>query len=247
MRLFHRLSVLAAAAVTAVIGFVGPADAQNRGREFFVECPQGPLRARVVVETDGAWQTPRDRGELVDTRVAERRSGRTLECGYALFRTTLYLRQAFPQQAVACEPQPNGFVCRRPRQQGGGGGAGGSGPVDGAFTLRGGDVIDLDGSLRGAGAPDLTIQRRGSLVRALATVGDAGFAVMGFEPPARRDCAAARYNAGRLDLGRLDQGLYLCIRTNGRRYARIQIARIDRQILGRSRVDFTYRVWRRRF
>lgn len=238
----HDFSGWAAALGAVFFGAMlfGPssAEAQRRGGdEIFIACPGPRLDVGLTAQGLDGWRGPNARAQLVDAKVAQTRRGLRLECGYRMFGEVVYFRRPAPEQAADCRAIRDGFVCQSPRR---------GGPVDGQFQLRADRTVDLDAGLRGAGAPDLLLQRRGALRRALNPLGEAQIARVGGEEPRRRDCVAARYSSRRIDVASLRRGEWLCVLTSANRYARLRLVERRINLGGPVRLRFDYRVWRKR-
>lgn len=227
---------------TALVGMLGAdhAAAQRGGdRGFDVECPAQRIETGLSVELPRGWRAPADGGRLVDTRVRTQNGRPVLECGYALFGTTIWMRADQPDEAEACAARRKGFVCERKRR--------GGRSVENSFSLTGDASYDLDQGLRGEGRADVYLQRRGSLKRALAPTPDARIALIGrrgdFE---LRDCNRARYGSGRIDVDVLQPGTKVCVKTSEGRDALLTVSGLRSRLFGRSTVSFDYEIERRR-
>lgn len=227
----------AAACLSAALLSAAEAQAQRRGDEIYIACPGPTIEIGLDADVAGDWRGPVGRGRLADTRVVEGRRGQGLECGYRAFGDVVYFRRRAPQEAAACEAIRDGFVCASPRR---------GGPVEGQFTLRGDQTIDLDAGLRGAGSPDLLLQRRGALRRALNPLGETAIARGVVAEPRRADCLAANYSTRRIDVTAFRRGEWFCVRTSANRYARLQLVERRVSIGGPARLRFNYTVWRKR-
>lgn len=233
-RLFFAAVCLAAGGVSAL----GDAQAQRRGGdEIYVACPGPNVALELRADMDRNWRGPQASGRLVDARVVDGRRGQALECGYRAYGDVVYFRRPAPEDAAVCEAIRDGFVCASPRR---------GGPAEGEFTLRGDETIDLDAGMRGAGAPDLLLQRRGALRRSLNPLGETVIARGVVDEPRRSDCVAARYSPRRIEVQAFRRGEWLCVRTSAGRFARLKLVERRFTLGGPGRLRFQYTVWRKR-
>jgi hypothetical protein len=58
----------------------------------------------------GFWQTPQV-GNLVKKEIGNVGSKRTLNCGYSVYNTTVFIMHPFPDGVKVCKPDVHGFVC----------------------------------------------------------------------------------------------------------------------------------------
>lgn len=212
----------------------------GQGGVFDVDCPTN----RVSIEIGGnltreeaaLWRPIQASGRLVETRVRDSADGPVLECGYDVLDSVLYLTAAYPSGAGECRAVVGGFECQ-------------SAPAsryraEGSVTLREGQQVDIDTD-GGGGAPDVFLQRRGALIRALTPANGSRIALVGAEQPTRRQCREARMSDSRIELSAVRQGAYYCMRTSDNRLAWIFVRERSQRLGGASRLRFDFATWRR--
>ena len=193
-----------------------------------IDCPLNQVRREITTPLpEGWWNTPVV-DNLSGTEVQTIGGRRTLVCKYGPAGQIMRLE---PQRRD-CTPTRRGFDCRRERP--------GPGPNPGPFPPRPGgrpgdtfqqgqaDIrqnfqVDFDTGRVGAGIGDLWFHAVSNTEIYLEPVNGTRFSFSGGSDRGFQGCRDSDLSAGRISLGRMNVGTYVCYRTDQGRIGQFRV------------------------